>query len=302
MSRSPPVGEIADPRILVSGASGGAHAAPSVIIRPPGGLALPNLLELWRHRPVLFALIWRNVTRRYRQTFLGPLWFILSPLVRMVVFSLVLGGIARLPSDGVPYPIFTYAALLPWELFASGVSRSTGCFVSYNHIISKVYFPRLLLPAAEVCTALVDFGLSFGILLGMMAFYGFPFTLRLLILPLLLGMAMALALALGLWLGGPQARYRDVSNVVSYLIQFWFYGTPVAYAASVVLERLPDSLAFLYVLNPMFGVVESFRWALLGTGRPPGPMFAASAALVVILLIAGSVAFQRTEHSIVDLV
>ncbi len=153
-----------------------------------------------------------------------------------------------------------------------------------------------------MCTALVDFALSFGILLGMMAFYGFPFTLRLLILPVLLAMAMALALGLGLWLGSPQARYRDVSNVVTYLIQFWFYGTPVAYAASVVLDRIPGALQTLYVLNPMFGVVESFRWALLGTGRPPGPMFVVSVGLVLTLLVAGSVAFQRTEHSIVDLV
>jgi lipopolysaccharide transport system permease protein len=220
----------------------------------------------------------------------------------MVVFTLVLGVIARLPSDGVPYPLFTYTALLPWELFASGFSRSTDSFVSYHHIISKVYFPRLLLPAAEVCTALVDFVLSVGILLGMMAFYGYPFTPRLFLLPVFLGLALALALSMGLLLSGPQARFRDVSNFVGYLIQFWFYGTPVAYAASVLVDRLPSPLQTLYTLNPMNGVVEGFRWAMLGTGRPPGLMLTASAGLVLIMLFVGSVVFLRTEHSIVDLV
>ncbi|UCC82211.1 MAG: ABC transporter permease [Gemmatimonadota bacterium] len=287
---------------VVNAATVVSKRAPKTLVCPAGGLMLPSLPELWRYRSVLFVLIWLNVTYRYRQTFLVPLWFVLSPLVRMVAISLLLGGIARLPSDGVPYPIFTYAALLPWELFASGVSRSTKCFVSYHHIISKVYFPRMLLPTAEVCTALVDFALSFGILHGMMAFYGFAFTPRLLIVPVLLVLTLALALGIGLWLGGAQARFRDVSNFVSYLVQFWFFGTPLAYAAGVLTDRLPTTLKTLFLLNPMNGVVEGFRWALLDTGRPPDALFAMSAGLVVLMLFLGSIVFLRTEQSIVDLV
>lgn len=271
-------------------------------IRPARGLVLPDLQELWLHRHVLSALVWRNVARRYRQTLLGPIWFIISPLIRMLLFSLVLGRIAGLPSDGVPYPLFTYTALLPWELFANGVTRGAACFVTYQNIISKIYFPRLIVPTAEVLTALVDFCLSFAILLAMALLYGFPLTTKLLILPLLLGLTMALALGVGLLLASLQARYRDVSNILSYAIQFWFYGTPVAYSASVVQDRLPEWLLFLYRINPMNGVVEGFRWALLDTGRAPDLTLALSGAAILVFLIISSMVFLRTEHSIVDLV
>jgi lipopolysaccharide transport system permease protein len=272
-----------------------------VVITPPQRLVLPDLVDLWRHRGVFWVLVWRNVTRRYRQTLLGPLWFVINPLVRMVLFSLVLGRVAGLPSEGVPYPIFTYAALLPWQLFASGVTRSTGCLVSYHGIISKVYFPRLILPAAEVVTALADFLLSFGILLAMMWFYDFSLTPRFFALPLFLGLAMTMALAVGLLMGPLQALYRDTSNFVQYLVQFWFYGTPVAYASSVLLDRVPSWVSTLYVLNPMNGVVEGFRWALLDTGRAPDPMFWASCGFAVVALLLGSLVFLRAEQSIVDL-
>ncbi len=273
-----------------------------VVIRPAHGFDLPDLRELWLHRHVVSALVWRNVARRYRQTLLGPIWFIVSPLIRMLLFSLVLGRLAGLPSDGVPYPIFTYTALLPWELLASGVSRSTACLVTYQHIISKIYFPRLIVPVAEVLTALVDFCLSFAILLVMVLLYDFPLTARLLVLPLLLGMTMALALSVGLFLAALQARYRDVSNILGYAMQFWFYGTPVAYSASVVNDRVPDALAVLYRFNPMNGVVEGFRWALLDTGRAPDLTLAVSGGIIVLLLLVSTVVFLRTEHSIVDLV
>lgn len=271
-----------------------------IIITPPQRLILPDLGELWSHRAVLWVLVWRNVTRRYRQTLLGPLWFVINPLMRILVFSLVLGNLAGLPSDGVPYPLFMYAALLPWELFASGVQRSTGCLVSYHHIISKVYFPRLILPTAEVITALVDFSLSFGILLLMMLVYGIDFTPRILVLPVFLSLAMATGLAVGLWLGPLHAHYRDTADVVRYLVQFWFYGTPVAYSASLLQGRVPEWVATLYRANPMNAVVEGSRWALLGTGRPPDRLMLWSAAGTLIVLFLGSLVFLHSEQSIVD--
>lgn len=272
------------------------------IIRAPRRVELPDLGELWRYRHVFGALVWRNVARRYRQTVLGPIWFVMSPLFRMVIFSFVLGSLAGLPSDGVPYPLFTYAALLPWELFANGVSRSTASFVTYQHIISKIYFPRLIVPAAEVLTALVDFLLSFVVLLVMAAFYGYFPTVRMLALPLLLLLAMALALSVGLFLAALNARYRDVSKFVNYGLQFWFYGTPVAYSASVVTDKVPESLRLLFHLNPMNGVVEGFRWALLDTGRAPDTALLTSAGVTAVLLVIASIVFVRTEHSIVDLI
>lgn len=299
--RSPSV--TSDPA-MASPVAGGTstRSVPTVLIRPAKGFILPDLRELWQYRHVLSALVWRNVARRYRQTLLGPIWFIISPLVRMVLFSLVLGKLAGLPSEGVPYPIFTYTALLPWELFASGISRSTSCFVTYQHIISKLYFPRLLVPIAEVLTALVDFCLSFVILMAMVLIYGYPLTLHLLVLPLLLLLTMGMALSVGLLTAALQARYRDVSKFVSYIVQFWFYGTPVVYSASLVEDKLPEALRWLYWLNPMNGVVEGFRWAVLGTGRPPDVALAVSAGFILVTLLIGSMVFLRTEHSIVDLV
>lgn len=276
-------------------------AALKQVVTPPARLILPDLGELWRHRAVLGVLIWRNVTRRYRQTLLGPLWFVINPLMRMIVFSLVLGNLAGLPSDGVPYPLFTYTALLSWELFAMGVDRSTVCLVSYHSIISKVYFPRLILPAAEVITALVDFLLSFGILLLMMVFYGIDFTPRLLVFPAFLLLAMTTALGVGLFLGPLQAHYRDTSNFVKYLVQFWFYATPVAYSASLLDGRVPEWALVLYRANPMNAVVEGSRWALIGTGRPPDLTMLWSAIASVALLLLGSLVFLRAEQSVVDL-
>lgn len=273
----------------------------SAVILPPKRLPLPDFGELVESHAILWVLVWRNVTRRYRQTLLGPLWFVINPIVRMVIFSVVLGNFLGLPSDDVPYPLFTFAALLPWQMFATGVDRGTGCLVSYHHIISKVYFPRLILPAAEVITAFVDFLLSFVILLAMMWFYGFGIGPRIVFLIPLLLMAMALSLGVGLWLGPLQAHYRDTANFVTYLVQFWFYGTPVAYASSVLTERAPGWVSFLYALNPMNAVVEGFRWALLDAGRPPDMMMAWSAGLTLLILFGGSLIFLRTEQSVVDL-
>jgi lipopolysaccharide transport system permease protein len=221
--------------------------------------------------------------------------------MRMAVFSVLLGNLAGLPSEGVPYPLFTYAALLPWELFATGVDRGMGCLVSYHHIISKVYFPRLVLPTAEVLTALVDFALSFGILLLMMLAYGFDFSPRIFLLPIFLLLSMILALGVGLLLGPLHAHFRDTSNAVRYLIQFWFYGTPVAYSASLLTDRVPGWAVWLYQFNPMNAVVEGSRWALLGTGRTPDVMMFWSALFALLVLAVGTLVFLRAEQSVVDL-
>jgi len=280
----------------------GASTGRSVRIAPARGLTLPDVVELWNYRHILSVLVWRNVTRRYRQTLLGPLWFVIKPFVRMVLFSLVLGKMAGLPSEGVPYPIFIYAALLPWEMFTSGITRATGCFVTYDHIISKIYFPRLLAPASEVVSALFDYFLSFVILVAMMLFYGFPFTWRLLALPLLLGVVMAFALSLGLLLAAWNARFRDVSELLSHGIRIWFYATPVVYSASVVTERIPERLHTLYGLNPMVGLSEAFRWAVLGIGPAPDLRLVLTGVGILLLLLVSCVVFLRSEHSIVDVV
>jgi len=284
-----------------TGADSGTAVRTSVI-REMRGWELPDLAELWRHRYVLFILVWRNVTRRYRQTLLGPIWFIISPLVRIVVYSLVLGRLAGFPSEGVPYPIFSYAALLPWELFASGLHRSTGCFITYEHIITRVYFPRLIVPISEVLTALVDFCLSFLILLGMAVYFGYYPNVRWLILPFLLLMAMGLSVSIGFLFAALQVRFRDVSNFLRYAVQFWFYATPVAYSSKVLDDKVPEVFRAVYKLNPMNGIVEGFRWAMVDTGRGPDLQLAVTAFAILVILFLSSLVFLRTEHSIVDLV
>ncbi|MFH1278226.1 MAG: ABC transporter permease [Candidatus Eisenbacteria bacterium] len=284
-----------------------ARSVPELALRearilPSPGWEIPDFGELWRHRHLLFVLVWRNVTRRYRQTLLGPVWFVISPLVRIVLYSLVLGRLAGLPSEGVPYPIFSYAALLPWEMFASGILRSTGCFVTYEQIITKVYFPRLLVPAAEVMTAVVDFFLSFVILVAMAVFFGFYPNVKWLVLPFLLLMAAGLSLSVGFLFAALQVRYRDVANFMRYGVTFWFYATPVAYSSTVLEGKVPDGLRAIYVYNPMNGVVEAFRWAMIGAGRAPDLTLGATAVAIGALLFFSSMVFLKTEHSIVDLV
>jgi lipopolysaccharide transport system permease protein len=276
-------------------------ASSLIVVAPLNAWQSADLRELWRYRELSSQLFLRNARRRYRQTLLGPLWFVLAPLLRMGVFSLALGGIAGLPSEGVPYAIFTYTALLPWELFATGVARSTNSLAEYGHIISRVYFPRILLPITEVLTGVMEFGMSFGILLVMIILGGFPITLRILAIPLLIVLTMAISLAVGLFLAPLQVRFRDMSNLVSYAIQFWFLGTPVAYSAVVIADRLPTPLSFLYRLNPMNGVVEGFRWALLGAGRAPDSLLIAGGLVTGLLLFVGAGIFRKNAHAIVDM-
>jgi homopolymeric O-antigen transport system permease protein len=280
----------------------GALCRAIAVIRPGGEWEVIDFRELWWYRHVFSVFLWRNVIRRYRQTLLGPFWFILGPVVRMCIFTFALGRIAGLPSEGIPYPLFTFAALLPWELFSSGVLRSSESLVSYEHIISKVYFPRLFVPATEVIGGLVDFALSFIVLLMMMLAYGFPLTSRLVIIPFLLGITLALSLAIGLLFAAMQARYRDTTLLLGYVIQLWFIATPVAYSAAVLTNHVPHALLRLYRWNPMNGVVEAFRWALLGTGHPPDASLAVSAVVTLALLLVGAAVFARTEHSIIDLI
>ncbi len=278
-------------------------AHPTIVIEPATFWQALDLRELFHSRHVLWVLLWRNVKMRYRQTALGPFWFVLVPFLRMVLFSVILGGVAGLPTDGgVPYPIFVYSALLPWQLFDDGVTRSTECFVRYQGMITRIYFPRLLLPLAEIGTALIDFTLSFGILIALVLWYDFPLTSRILALPFLLAMTMALSTVVGLLLAALYARFRDVSYFRGYFIKLWFYGTPVVYSASLLQDKIPKQLLWLYELNPMNGVIEGFRWALVGSGRAPDLRLGVTALVIGILVAVSAMVFRRTEHSIADLV
>ena len=279
------------------------QVAPKFVLRPAGRWEVVDLREIWASWPVFWAFLWRNIFRRHRQTLLGPLWFIITPLAKMLLFTFALGKIARLPSEGIPYPLFTFTALLPWELFSTGVLRSSESLVTYEHIVTKVYFPRMIIPASEVFGGLMDFGVSLVILLGMTVVYGFPLTPRLLALPGFVALATLLSLAMGLFFSGLHARYRDVSKMLQYVIQFLLYATPVAYSQTVVTKRLAGSLLTLYRLNPMYQVVEGFRWAVLSTGNAPDlRMLLVVTVLVLICLAIGAAVFANTEHSIVDMI
>jgi lipopolysaccharide transport system permease protein len=252
---------------------------------------------LWRYRELIYFLTWRDVKVRYKQTALGAAWAILQPVLTMLIFSIIFGELARLPSDGIPYPIFTYTALLPWQLFAFSLANSSNSLVGSQNLVSKVYFPRLVIPIASILPALVDFAISFVVLAGMMAFYRVPLTPRVLALPLLLGLAMMTALAVGIWLSALNVEYRDVRYVVPFLTLFWQYATPVAYSSSLI----PDQWRLLYGLNPMTGVVEGFRWALLGKGDA-GTLLWVSVGIVGLLLVTGLTYFRRMETSFADVI
>ena len=275
-----------------------APSAPMIVILPPRGWLGLNLGDLWAYRELLYFLTWRDIKVRYKQTVLGAAWAIIQPLVTMVIFSIVFGRLARLPSDGLPYPIFTYAALLPWTFFAGAVTRAGSSVVGSAGLISKVYFPRLVVPLSAVVSGVVDFAIAFVILLGMMAYYGAKPTLAVLALPLFLLLALATALGVALWLSALNVRYRDVGYVIPFLVQIWLFASPVAYSSSLVPERWRP----LYGLNPMAGVVEGFRWALLGTAWKPGLLIAVSVGVVLIVLLSGALYFRRMEDTFADVV
>lgn len=270
---------------------------PLISIVPQRGWVSLELRDLWRYRELLLLLTWRDIKVRYAQTVLGVAWAIIQPLLTMVIFSLIFGQLAKLPSDGLPYPIFTYTALLPWQLFAFALANSSQSLVGSQSLISKVYFPRLIIPIASVLPSLVDFAVSFLVLIGMMFYYQVPLTARILALPLFLLLALATALAVGLWLSALNVQYRDIRYVVPFLTLFWQYATPIAYSASLI----PEKWRLLYGLNPMTGVVEGFRWALLGSGQVDG-MIWVSVGIIFTILISGLAYFKRMEATFADVI
>lgn len=273
-------------------------AGPVIQVRPSRGWVSLNLRELWRYRELLYFLIWRDIKVRYRQTVLGAAWAIIQPFFTMVVFSVFFGKLAKMPSDGVPYPIFSYAALVPWTFFAHGLSQSSQSLVGSANLIRKVYFPRLVVPIASVLSGIVDFLLAFLVLLGMMLYYGMVPTIKILALPPLLLLALVTSLGVGLWLSALNVEFRDVRYVVPFLTQFWLFSTPIAYPSSL----LQEPWRTLYGLNPMVGVVEGFRWALLGTETGPGRVIAMSAVVALALLVGGAFYFRRMERTFADIV
>ena len=272
-------------------------SVPTLIIRPPRKWVPVDLHELWAYRELITAFTLRDVKLRYKQTGLGIAWAVLQPLLTMVIFTVFFGGLAKIPSDGVPYPLFVLAALLPWTLFAEGLTRSTTSMVQNANIMTKVYFPRLIMPLSSIISPLVDFAVSFIVLIAMMVYYGYVPTLNILFLPVFLLLALATALGVGLWLSALNVKYRDFQYTVPFLIQIWLFASPVAYAASLV----PESMRVWYGLNPMAGVIEGFRWALLGTGAPSA-MVLVSVGMVIVLLVSGMFYFRRMEQYYADIV
>lgn len=257
-----------------------------------------DLREVWRYRELLYFLAWRDLKVRYKQTVLGLAWAILQPVLTMVVFSVVFGHLAKVPSDGVPYPVFVYGALLPWSLFAHALTESSQSLVANRALITKVYFPRLVIPIAPLFVALVDFAIAGIVLAGIMAWYGIVPDVAILTAPLFVLLALLTALAVGIWLAALNVRYRDVRYALPFLTQLWFFATPVAYPSSL----LPEPWRSLYGLNPMAGVVEGFRWALLGHADVPGPLIAVSVVSVLALLVVGLRYFTRVERAFADVI
>jgi len=271
---------------------------PTIIIRPSRGWIPLRLGSLWEYRELLYFLVWRDIKVRYKQTVLGAAWAIIQPFFTMVVFSIVFGRLAKLPSDGLPYPIFAYCGLLPWQLFSHALAESGNSVVASQSLITKVYFPRLVIPLAAVLGGLVDFVVAFSVLLGMMAYYRVSPTAAVFTLPLFILLALATALGVGLWLSALNVQFRDVRYTIPFLIQFWLFATPIAYSSSLI----PQKWRLVYGLNPMAGVVEGFRWALLGTANASGPMLLVSIAVVLVLLVGGLYYFRRMEKTFADVV
>ena len=275
------------------------HAGlPTLRISPPSRWTSLEFRELWEYRELLYFLIWRDVKVRYKQTALGAAWAVIQPFFMMVVFSLFFGRLAKVPSDGIPYPVFTFCALLPWQLFANALTESSNSLVGNQNLITKVYFPRLVVPISAVLGGLVDFVIAFVILLGMMLYYGIVPGWAIVTLPGFILLALLTALGVGLWLSALNVQYRDVRYTIGFLVQLWLFLTPVAYPSSIV----PEKWRPLYGLNPMAGVVEGFRWALLGKSQPPGAMLWVSVAVVILILFGGLYYFRRMEQQFADIV
>ena len=270
-----------------------------VRIQPSRGWAGINLRELWRYRELIYFLVWRDVKVRYKQTLLGAAWAILKPLFSMVVFYIIFGRLAQVPTDNAPGPVFYFAGLLPWVLFQDGVSKAGGSLVAGSHLITKVYFPRLAIPLSSVLSGVVDFALAFVVLLGMMVAFRISVGPGLWMLPLFLILALLAALGVGLWLSAMNVAYRDIGYVTPFIIQAWMYASPVAYSATLIPE---GPWRVIYGLNPMAGVVQGFRWAMLGVGAPPSAMLLVSAGVTLLVLLTGAVYFRRMERTFADIV
>ena len=274
------------------------YSVPTLVIRPSRGWVAIKFRELWQYRELIYFFVWRDIKVRYKQTVLGAAWAIIQPFVTMVVFSIFFGRLAKMPSDGIPYPIFTYCALLPWNYFAGAMANASNSMVGSANLIKKVYFPRLVVPLSAVVSGLVDFVIAFTVLIAMMFYYRIIPKVTLLWFPAFMFMAIATALGVGLWFSSMNVKYRDIRYVTPFLTRLWFFITPVVYPTSL----LSGFWRIVYGLNPMVGVIEGFRWALLGKGQHPGWMLAVSASMVLILLVSGAFYFRRMEKTFADIV
>ncbi len=271
---------------------------PTVLIESRKGLFRLDLRSVWQYRELLYFLVWRDVMIRYKQTAIGVAWAILQPLITMIIFTLIFGNLAKIPSDGIPYPVFAFTALLPWTYFSQALTRSSNSVVNNSNLVTKIYFPRLLIPLAASVAPIVDLFFSLLVLVVLLAWFHISPSWGMLALPLFLGFAISTALAVGLWSSALNVRYRDVGYIIPFLIQVWMYASPVAYPASMI----PEKWRVLYFLNPMAGVIEGFRWALLGKQRPDFMVMAVSLAVVLALLGSGIVYFKRTEQTFADVI
>jgi lipopolysaccharide transport system permease protein len=269
------------------------------VIEASRGWVPLRVAELWEYREVLYFLVWRDLKARYRQTLLGVAWAIIQPLFTMVLFTIIFGKLARIPSDGLPYAVFSLSALVPWNFFSTALTQSSNSLVNNSHILRKVYFPRLFLPLGRVVGCIPDLALAFGLLLIIAWRYGLhPRLVALCWVPVFICLSLVMALAAGLWLSALNVRFRDVQHLIPFLVQFWLFATPIVYPSSL----LPSRWRTLYALNPMVGVVDGFRWALLGKGEPPGAMLATSALTALVILTAGALFFRRVEKTFADVV
>ena len=284
--------------IQVSDEMTAARPAEVTIIEPSSGWRALNLRELWRFRELLYFLTWRDVKVRYKQTVIGVFWAVLQPFLTMVIFTILFGRLAKISSDNIPYPVFSYSGLLPWTFFASAINLAGLSLVSNANMIAKIYFPRLLMPAAAVLAATLDFCIAFIVLLVMMLYYGITPGLATFALPLFLALAIFTALGISLWLAALNVKYRDIRYVIPFLTQVWMFLTPVLYPSSMI----PPKWRLIYGINPMSGVVEGFRWSLLGTEKAPGAMILVSVGVVVLLFVGGIFYFRRMESQFADVI
>lgn len=278
------------------------HQPPQIVVEPTRGLQSLQLRSLWQYRELLGFLVWRDLKVRYKQTILGVLWIVLQPVVSMVVFTFLFSNLLKVPSGGVPYPIFAYAALLPWNYFAASINRSSTSLVGNTHLITKVYFPRLVIPISGVLSGLVDFCVSFIVLCILMVVYSIIPTWNVLFLPAFLLLALITALGISLWLSALNVRFRDINQLVPFIVQIWMYATPVIYGSTLI----PEQFRFLLALNPMTGVTEGFRWALLGNrladAAAPGLLFYVSIAISLMIFVSGIIFFRSTEKTFADVI